>query len=193
MSRLEIDGPALKAMAHPMRVQILRILQLRRRASVTSLAEELDETTGATSYHLRQLAKHGFVEQCEPTDDVSERAGRKQLWWRMAVDEIHTTGFDFLENEDTREAFAFLMREDLAERSRRLANWHATVTQWPEEWQRASSDMNGTLDLSPRQARAFADDLNALVQKYRAVKPGRGARPVDVQYAVYPSDTGTKP
>jgi DNA-binding transcriptional ArsR family regulator len=181
-------------MAHPMRVQIIRILQLRQRASVTSLADELDETTGATSYHLRQLAKHGFVEQCAPDDESAERgAGRKQRWWRMAVDEIHTTGFDFLENDDTREAFTFLMREDLADRSRRLANWLATVTQWPDEWQRASSDMNGTLDLSPRQTRAFADELGALVQKYRALKPGRGARPVDVQYAVFPSDTGTKP
>src|SRR6476646_2295523 len=155
MSRLEIDAPALRAMAHPLRVQILRILQLRQRASVTSLAAELDETTGATSYHLRQLAKHGFVEQCEPDDESPVRtAGRKQKWWRMAVDEIHTTGFDFLENDDTREAFTFLMREDLADRSRRLANWHATVTDWPIEWQRASTDMNGTVELSAKQTRA---------------------------------------
>jgi DNA-binding transcriptional ArsR family regulator len=194
VSRLEIDAPALRAMAHPLRVQILRILQLRQRASVTSLAAELDETTGATSYHLRQLAKHGIVEQCEPEDESAVRtAGRKQKWWRMAVDEIHTTGFDFLENDDTREAFTFLMREDLADRGRRLANWHATVTDWPIEWQRASTDMNGTLELSPRQTRAFADDLALLVQKYRELKPGRGARPVDVQYSVFPSDTGTRP
>ena len=70
-TQLELDGTSLKAMAHPLRVQILRILELRRRASVTSLAEELGETTGATSYHLRQLAQHGFVEQFVPDDEPS--------------------------------------------------------------------------------------------------------------------------
>ncbi len=195
-TQLELDGTSLKAMAHPLRVQILRILELRRRASVTSLAEELGETTGATSYHLRQLAQHGFVEQFVPDDEPStgkRSAGRKQRWWRMAVDEIHMTGLDFLENADTREAAGFLLREYQSDRSRRLANWFATATEWPAQWQKASSDMDGHLDLSPTQARALADEMRALVDKYRALKPGRGARPVDVQYAVFPADTGSMP
>jgi DNA-binding transcriptional ArsR family regulator len=191
--RLEMDAPALKALAHPMRVQILRILQLRKRASVTSLADELGETTGATSYHLRQLARHGFVEEFEPDEPGEKRAGRKQRWWRMAVDQIHVTGFDFMAREDTREAAAFLLREYQADRSRRLANWFATATQWPTEWQNASSDMDGLLELSPKQTRALADELAAVVARYREVKPGRGARQIDVQYAVFPSDTGQRP
>jgi len=194
-TQLELDGASLKAMAHPLRVQILRILELRRRASVTSLAEELGETTGATSYHLRQLAQHGFVEQFEPDDLPAGKrsAGRKQRWWRMAVDEIHMTGLEFLENADTREAAGFLLREFQSDRTRRLANWFATATQWPVQWQKASSDMDGHLELSATQARALADEMRALVDKYRALKPGRGARPVDVQYAVFPADTGSIP
>jgi DNA-binding transcriptional ArsR family regulator len=181
----EMDGPTLKALAHPMRVQILRILQLRDRASVTSLASELGETTGATSYHLRQLARHGLVEQCEADDSTN-----RQQWWQMAVDQIHMTGFEFMENDETREAAGFLMREYQADRSRRLANWFATATQWPKAWQRASSDMDGQLELNASQARALADDLAAVMNRYRELKPGRGARKVDVQYAVYPTDTG---
>jgi DNA-binding transcriptional ArsR family regulator len=196
MGTLEMDAPALKAMAHPLRVQILRILQLRKRASVTSLAEELGETTGATSYHLRRLARHGFVEDFEPEDggpEAERTPGRKQRWWRMAVDQIHMTGFEFLENEETREAAGFLLREFQADRSRKLANWFATASQWPAEWQKASSDMDAQLDLSPRQARALADELSELVAKYRALRPGKGARPVEVQYAVFPTDTGARP
>jgi DNA-binding transcriptional ArsR family regulator len=193
---LEVDAAALKAMAHPLRVQIMRILQLRKRASVTSLADELGETTGATSYHLRQLARFGFVEEFERGDEDVEQAhtaGRKQRWWRMSVDQIHMTGFEFMTNEDTREAAGFLLREFQADRSRRLANWFATVTQWPAEWQRASSDMDGTLELSPRQTRALADEMAALLRKYRELKPGKAARTVDVQYAIFPADTGTRP
>jgi DNA-binding transcriptional ArsR family regulator len=137
--QLEVDAPTLKALAHPMRVQILRILQLRDRASVTSLTAELGETTGATSYHLRQLARHGLVEQCE-----SDGSSSRQQWRQMAVDRIHLTGFEFLDNEETREAACFLLREYQADRSRRLANWFATTARWPMTWQKAAGDLDGT-------------------------------------------------
>ena len=195
MARLEIDAPALKAMAHPLRVQILRILEMRRRASVTSLSAELGETTGAISYHLRQLARHGFVEDFVPDDleDETPTRGRKQRWWRMAVDQIHMTGFDFFENDDTREAVSFVTRELQTDRSRRMTNWLATATKWPADWQRASSDSESWLDLSPRQTRALADELAAVVDKYRALRAGKGAKRVEVQYAVFPADTGPIP
>jgi hypothetical protein len=111
----------------------------------------------------------------------------------MAVDQIHSDGYEFLNRDDTREAFAFLLRQEVEERARRLAHWYATAREWPEAWQRASSDSSGSLDLDPKQARALADDLAKLTEKYRALKPGRGARPVDIQYAVSPSETGRRP
>jgi DNA-binding transcriptional ArsR family regulator len=190
---LEMDASTVKALAHPMRLQILRILRLRKKASVTSLAAELGETTGATSYHLRQLARHGFVEEFAGNERGTKRSGRPQRWWRMAIDEIHTTGFDFMDNEDTREAYTFLLREDLADRERRLANWFATARQWPEEWQLASTEMGGSLELDPTQTRALADELAAVVKRYRELAPGPTARSVDVQYAVFPTDTGARP
>src|SRR3954447_14783318 len=113
LRRKELDAPALKALAHPLRVQILRTLEVRGQESVTGLAQELGETTGAVSYHLRQLARHGLVEEGDvdesddaaPEESVARRAvGRRRRLWRMAVDEIHMTGMAFMENEDTREA-----------------------------------------------------------------------------------------
>jgi DNA-binding transcriptional ArsR family regulator len=195
VKRLEIDAAGLKAMAHPLRVQILRLLELHRRASVTSLAEELGESTAAISYHLRQLARHGFVEDFEPDDLASGKPspGRKQRWWRMAVDQIHMTGFEFFEDEDTREAAGFVTRELQSDRNRRMTHWVATATRWPAEWQRASSDLEAHLDLSPRQTRALADELAAVVDRYRTLRPGKGAQRVEVQYAVFPGDTGSIP
>src|SRR3954447_6932709 len=106
--RMELDAASLKALAHPLRVQIMRALDLREQMSVTSLATELGETTGAISYHLRQLARHGPVEEgdTEDTEQADRRpvVGRRRRLWRMAVDEIHMTGMAFMENEDTREA-----------------------------------------------------------------------------------------
>jgi DNA-binding transcriptional ArsR family regulator len=186
--RLELDAAALKALAHPLRVQMLRLVYLRERASVTSLAGELGETTAAVSYHLRQLARHGFVEEIPDASPGGERTvGRRPRWWRMAVDEIHTTGTGFLRDPDTREAAGFLLREFESSRSRRLAHWFATSTTWPEPWQHASSDADLTLTLDPEQTRALADELKAVVDRYRELSPGEGARRVDVQYAVYPA------
>lgn len=197
---MELDAPALKALAHPLRVQIVRLLELRERASVTGLAQELGETTGAISYHLRQLARHGLVEEIgddgEPAGEPGSgrrAVGRRRRWWRLAVDEIHVSGMAFLADEDTREAAGFLMREFQGTRSRRLAHWLATATTWPEEWQKASSDMDGTLTLDPAQTRALADELKAVVDRYRDLPPGAGARRVDVQYAVFPADPGERP
>lgn len=190
--RLELDAAALKAMAHPLRVQILRALELHDEVSVTGLAQHLGETTGAVSYHLRQLARHGFVEETgaddgAADDDEGRRPGRRRRMWRLAVDEIHMTGHAFMTDEDTREAAGFLLREFESSRSRRLAHWFATATTWPEEWQKASSDMDGTLTLDPAQTRALADELKAVIDRYREQAPGAGARRVDVQYAVFPS------
>ena len=196
--RMELDAASLKALAHPLRVQIMRALDLRDQMSVTSLAEELGETTGAVSYHLRQLARHGLVEEGQGDDaaDVADEqegrpaVGRRRRMWRMAVDEIHISGNAFLTDPDTKEAAGFLLREFESARSRRLAHWFATSTTWPEEWQNASSDMDGTLTLDPAQTRALADELKAVIDRYRELPPGTGARHVDVQYAVYPTAEG---
>jgi hypothetical protein len=99
----------------------------------------------------------------------------------------------FMQDEDTREAAGFLLREFQSSRGRRLAHWFATATTWPPEWQLASSDMDGTLTLTAEQTRALADELKAVVDRYRELPPGAGARRVDVQYAVYPSDAGQQP
>src|SRR3954466_5199755 len=192
--RKELDAAAMKALAHPLRVQILRLLDVREQLSVTGLAEELGETTGAVSYHLRQLARHGLVEEVDVEEpeqpDGRRTVGRRRRLWRMAGDEIHISGTSFLTGGDPREAAGFLLREFESSRSRRLAHWFATSTTWPEEWQNASSDMDGTLTLDPPQTRALADELKAVIDRYRELPPGAGARHVDVQYAVYPTAEG---
>jgi DNA-binding transcriptional ArsR family regulator len=196
---LDVNAPALKALAHPLRLQILRVLTLRKQVSVTGLAEELGETTGATSYHLRQLARHGFVEEADgdgPADGTGNEeqrtAGRRRQLWQIAVDRVHMTGYEFLANAATREAAGFVLREIQADRNRRMANWYATALEWSDGWQRASSDADMFIELNQKQTRALADDLAEVVKKYRMMKPGRGARMIDVQYAVFPDDDGTR-
>ena len=60
-SQLALTAPLLRALAHPMRTQIMATLQRFGPSTATGLAERLGVNTGATSYHLRQLAAAGLV------------------------------------------------------------------------------------------------------------------------------------
>jgi len=75
--RRDVNDPsALRALAHPLRQRLLDQLRFAGPATATALAGRLGESSGATSYHLRQLAKYGFVEE-----DAS-RGSRRERWWR---------------------------------------------------------------------------------------------------------------
>src|SRR6478672_11018017 len=77
------DPGAVRALAHPGRYAILERLQLEGPATATECAEVAGLSPSACSYHLRLLARHGFVEEA-PADDGSVRDGRERLW-RAAI------------------------------------------------------------------------------------------------------------
>lgn len=69
------DLEALKLLAHPLRYRIIDRLR-KGPATSTTLARALGLNTGATSYHLRQMAQHGFIEE------VPELSRGRERWWR---------------------------------------------------------------------------------------------------------------
>jgi DNA-binding transcriptional ArsR family regulator len=68
------DPKALRAMAHPVRLQVLEILGAEGPLTATELGERIDESPANTSFHLRTLAKYGFVEEAE------RGKGRNRPW-----------------------------------------------------------------------------------------------------------------
>src|SRR3954470_17195944 len=63
------DLATLKALAQPRRQRMLQHLTVHGPATSATLARALGLNTGATSYHLRELARHGFVEEvAEPAE-----------------------------------------------------------------------------------------------------------------------------
>lgn len=57
------DLAKLKALAQPRRQGMLQHLTLHGHATSATLARALGLNTGSTSYHLRELARYGFVEE----------------------------------------------------------------------------------------------------------------------------------
>src|SRR5688572_17825672 len=70
------DPRVLRAMAHPVRVKLLNSLVLHGAATATELADRVGDTPANCSWHLRQLAKFGFIEEA---DDLPYK-GRNRPW-----------------------------------------------------------------------------------------------------------------
>src|SRR3954452_18174881 len=81
MSFASVDAPslhdprALRALAHPARLDILERLNSDGPATATECAEVVGLSPSACSYHLRALARWGLVEEADSTD-------RRERRWR---------------------------------------------------------------------------------------------------------------
>ncbi len=72
------DVTQLKALTHPVRLRILGLLRTLGPATASRVARRLGLNSGATSYHLRRLAEHGFVEE------APDLGNRRERWWRAS-------------------------------------------------------------------------------------------------------------
>src|SRR5580692_8319271 len=68
------DPRALRAYAHPVRMALMGLLRTEGPLTATRAAELLDESSGTCSFHLRQLAKYGLVEE------AGGGTGREKPW-----------------------------------------------------------------------------------------------------------------
>ncbi|MEV0621213.1 helix-turn-helix domain-containing protein [Nonomuraea sp. NPDC050404] len=69
------DPQVLKAVTHPLRARMLGLLRADGPATASELGRRLGESSGSTSYHLRELFKYGFIEE-----DPDRRDGRERRW-----------------------------------------------------------------------------------------------------------------
>lgn len=157
------DPGALKALGHPLRQEILRRLHRDGPATATTLAAALGENTGATSYHLRQLAEHGFIE------DVPERAHGRVRWWRARPQDLRFLPRSTM-TADARAAFDQMTSLNAAEDDAALARFHRRRDEMGP-WGDALLFSRSSLRLSPDELRAFWDDYMALVLSYRRDDP----------------------
>ena len=81
------DPKAMRALAHPVRIALLEALTVHGQLTATEAGEIVGESPANTSFHLRQLAKYGFVEEAEGG------TGRRRPWKRkhlgMSFSEVH--------------------------------------------------------------------------------------------------------
>lgn len=181
---VRLDARTLRGLAHPMRVRLLMSLREDGPATATGLADRLGESTGSTSYHLRQLFAYGFV-----AEDADRGVGRER-WWRS----VHRATFSDLPgpdaDEETRQLGEQHLRGVAEIHSLRMRDWQAEWPGMPGPWRDSGSMGGALLRLTPEEMGELADRLHAVVADYRwdeadAPAPD-GAERVIVQYQVMP-------
>jgi DNA-binding transcriptional ArsR family regulator len=144
------DATALKALTHPVRLRMLGLLRIDGPATATQLALRLGLNSGATSYHLRQLALHGFIEE-------APGPSRRDRFWR-ARHETTTVLEPGAEGEALDVGIAFTQ----AALSWQVSQMQQAIEEYaelPEAWRRASTASDFTIPLTPAQAEALTKRL----------------------------------
>ncbi len=170
----------LKALTHPVRVRILGMLRIDGPATATSLATRLGLNTGATSYHLRQLAQRGFV-----VDDTGRGNGRER-WWRAAhrYTTTDTASGDTVEERDTMDAYlqsVVVVMTDLLQRS------VEELAVLPEKWRPTTTYSDWVLRLTPARAQRLVEHLVTEMGEVEEEAEGDdAASPYVVQISAFP-------
>jgi DNA-binding transcriptional ArsR family regulator len=160
----ELDVRSLRAIAHPLRFRMLGLLAAEGPSTATKLAERLGESTGSTSYHLRQLARHGFIEE-DP-----ERGTARERWWRPRHRgmRLHATSLEQDAEPGTEEAISVYLGEVLRYQVASLQGFLTNRHRWSEEWRAASTLNDYPLALTPGQLAQLVDELTEIIERYRA-------------------------
>jgi DNA-binding transcriptional ArsR family regulator len=162
------SAAGLRALSHPTRLKMLMQLRLEGPATATMLARELKLHTGATSYHLRQLAEHGFI-----VEDT-ERGDARDRWWKAAHASTRTSLANRRTEEEAESAEAYLQTVVLMY-TEMLMQFAAERRYLPARWQAATTASDWHLRLTPQRAGQFIDELNGVVEKWSEQEDDAGA------------------
>ncbi|MFF0479680.1 ArsR/SmtB family transcription factor [Streptomyces sp. NPDC004435] len=157
-----LDPRSLRGLAHPLRIQMLRLLRQSGPATASQLAERLGESSGATSYHLRQLAAHRFVE-----DDPTRGKGRER-WWKAVQQGISWDDSLYRDPDpEVRGAADLLLHEVASSHTQELSTWIATRHDWDDAWSGAADMSDFAVRLPPAALRELSARMHALIDEYR--------------------------
>jgi DNA-binding transcriptional ArsR family regulator len=167
-----LDAKGLRALAHPVRVQLVGLLRKYGPSTATRLADRLGVNSGTASYHLRQLDAAGFVEE------DSERGNARERWWRAVHRSTRFNDMELAEAEpEATLAYLHSVAAAYTLRTQRAVNEFQTL---PAEWRDAADMSDWALRLTPEETRSLYEELTSVIDRYRRDAPDITA-PQDAQ------------
>ncbi|MFI6027574.1 ArsR/SmtB family transcription factor [Amycolatopsis magusensis] len=178
---VELDSRMLRALAHPLRMRLVELLRRDGPATASGLGKRLGESSGTTSWHLRQLAEHGFVEE------DAERGNRRERWWRVVHDSFNLNAMRFAGDPDLSGPLNTYLMSAAERRYEREASFFANAERWRDSWGDAPAFNDYSLSLTPEEAQELSAEVDAVVARYRRA-PRDGDTAVVAHWAAFPRE-----
>jgi DNA-binding transcriptional ArsR family regulator len=177
------DPRMMRALAHPARIAIWTHLGLRGPATATECAEVAGLSPSACSYHLRTLARYGFVEEDrEAAADGRERPWRARLLY-----------FNISNAPDTPPATQLagrLLAENIRAAAEELrARYLARKAEYPADWQIAAGETFSVAHVTAAELDEMRARMLEAMAPYVRLEPGErpsGALPVRIVLDAFP-------
>jgi DNA-binding transcriptional ArsR family regulator len=178
------DPKALRALAHPVRVALLEAVAVHGVLTATEGAEILGGTVANVAYHLRTLAKYGYLVEAE------QRGGRERPWRLGAV------GLRW-DADDPDPAMALAgraLRDTMTERALgRLRRYREQPDRYPADVRAASGESQFIFFGTPAEAERLHQELLRVLMPYAdriadpALRP-ESSIPFEMLLLAYPFD-----
>lgn len=187
--RLLDDPRSMRALAHPLRLELQSIVGRSGRITTADAARELGISHGLASHHLHQLAKYGFVEQV-PGADNRERP------WRLVATSISV---ERLADKPGGEPAVKVFEQVAAERTlASFLDWQERRGHWPAGWRDNSGLGRSTIYLTEDELAALVAAFEKLIGDYVEERPlddlssrPAGAMPVEFSLFAIPLEPTT--
>jgi len=179
------DPTVMRALAHPVRMALIELFGVRPTLTATQASEALGESPANCAFHLRTLAKYGFVEE------AGGGRGRERPWRASTRSlRIRLRSSD-LESEQARVA-AGALEQVWYDR------WFARIRtvfvnrRWSSEWEGAAGSSQTLTFLTPEELRGVRDEIDVIISRHldeRRLDPSKrpaGAMPVEIVSFAYP-------
>lgn len=167
---------ALRALAHPIRLELMGLLRREGPVTATQAGEQIGESAASCSFHLRQLAKYGLVEE------AGGGHGRERPWRATAIStEWASRGPD----EETDAAGAMLSKVVVERYLQNAIAWLDRRSSEDPEWVEAAAISDALVYMTVDELREVDEKIQALLEPFLqrledSEPPAAGARPVTV-------------
>jgi hypothetical protein len=181
------DPMVMRALAHPVRMALIELFGVNPTLTATQASEALGESPANCAFHLRTLAKYGFVEE------AGGGRGRERPWRASTKSlRIRLRSAD-LDSEQARVAAGALEQVW-------FDRWFARIKEiflnrrWGPEWEDAAGSSQTLTFLTPQELRTMRDEINVIISRHldeRRVDPSlrpAGALPVEIACFAYPRE-----
>ena len=177
------DPRMMRALAHQARIAIWTHLGMHGPATATECAQIAGLSPSACSYHLRTLARYGFVEE----DPQSAADGRERPWRARLLAFNMSSGPDA--PPATQVASQLLVENMRAAAEEIRVRYLARRSEYPDDWQTAAGEVFSVAHVTPDELDRMRSEVLEVMARYIRLDPASrssGALPVRIMLDLFP-------